>query len=230
MASPLNIVVVEDHDLLREATVAALASAGHHVVGLIAAEELEDSPQTHNADIFVLDLNLPGEDGISLAKRLRAASPRVGIIMTTARTHSDQRAQGYESGADIYLSKPVAPEELLAAVSSLGRRLRGTGQEERQLSLDTQAMQLLHGDIRVSLTPGETQLLAAFARAPNFTLERFQVAEHLNIGLDRLEDSATMEVRVSKIRKKLEQAGCTETIRPIRGVGYRLATPIVLKS
>lgn len=228
MAPTLNIVVVEDHDLLREATVSILEQAGHHVVGLISAEDLEDSRQTLNADIFILDLNLPGEDGISLAKRLRTSCPGVGIIMTTARTQSEQKAKGYESGADIYLTKPVAPEELLAAVGSLLRRLKSSEHDANQVRLDMHAMQLVFGESRIGLTHGEAQLLAAFARAPNRTLERFQVAEHLNIHLDRLEESASLEVRVSKIRKKLEQVGCSDTIRPIRGLGYRLSVPIYI--
>ncbi len=226
MAPPLNIVVVEDHDLLREATVLALQSAGHRAMGVIAAEDLQDNPETLSADIYVIDLNLPGEDGISLSKRLRAAQPAAGIIMATARVEAMQRAQGYESGADIYLSKPVSPEELLAAVHALGRRLASPEQSRAFTSLDTQAMSLSYGDTRVKLTHGETRLLAAFARAPDYTLERYQVAELLGIELERSHESSSLEVRLSNLRKKLDQVGCQESIRAIRGVGYRLGCAI----
>jgi len=226
MASALNIVVIEDHDLLRDATVDALQRAGHRVLGLVCAEDVEDCPQALTADVYVLDLNLPGEDGISLARRLRAAQPRVGIIMATARSQGNERAHGYSSGADIYLSKPVSPEELLAAVDSLARRLSPETAETSKLQLDLQKLTLSDSSLQIRLTHGEAQLLAALARAPERTLERFQVAEHLNIQIDRSQESASLEVRVSNLRKKLEQLGYTESIRAIRNLGYRLLTPI----
>jgi DNA-binding response OmpR family regulator len=94
----------------------ALANKGHHVFGLSCAEELEDAVKGGATDVFILDLNLPGEDGISLAKRIRQAYPLVGIIMLTARSQAKEKVQGYESGADLYMTKPVDFEELCAAL------------------------------------------------------------------------------------------------------------------
>ncbi|MEY3096349.1 MAG: response regulator transcription factor [Burkholderiaceae bacterium] len=124
MDTPLEIVLVEDHDQLRRVTMAVLRARGHRVVALTSAEEVDDSITLSKPDIFILDLNLPGEDGVSLARRIRAAHPRVGIIMTTVRREVEQRLAGYESGADAYLPKPTDVEELSAAVESLGRRVR----------------------------------------------------------------------------------------------------------
>lgn len=124
MTIPLEIVLVEDHDDLRRVTAVLLAERGHHVVGLSSAEEVDDSILLPKPDVFILDLNLPGEDGLDLAKRIRSAQPRVGIILTTVRSELRDRLDGYESGADIYLPKPTDFEELTAAVEALGRRVR----------------------------------------------------------------------------------------------------------
>lgn len=120
----LNIVLVEDHDLLRTVTESVLQAAGHKVVALACAEEVDEALSGMNPDLYILDLNLPGEDGISLARRIRRSHPRVGIIMTTVRAEIADRLDGYESGADIYLPKPTDPNELLAAAVALARRLR----------------------------------------------------------------------------------------------------------
>ena len=123
MAAKLNIVVVEDNDDLRDLTCQVLTNEGHRAMGLSCAEELEDMAGGEPADIFLIDINLPGESGISLSKRIRQAQPFVGIIIISARTDLDDKVIGYDSGADVYLPKPVAMEELLAAVSAVQRRI-----------------------------------------------------------------------------------------------------------
>ncbi|MGA1728205.1 MAG: response regulator transcription factor, partial [Burkholderiaceae bacterium] len=105
----LNIVLVEDHDLLRTVTESVLKEAGHNILALGCAEEVDEALSGMNPDLYILDLNLPGEDGISLARRIRRSHPRVGIIMTTVRSEVTDRLDGYESGADIYLPKPTDP-------------------------------------------------------------------------------------------------------------------------
>jgi DNA-binding response OmpR family regulator len=124
VTTPLQIVLVEDHDDLRRVTLVLLSERGHHVVGLSSAEEVDDSILLPKPDVFILDLNLPGEDGLTLAKRIRNAQPRVGIVLTTVRSALRERLDGYDSGADIYLPKPTDFEELTAAVEALGRRVR----------------------------------------------------------------------------------------------------------
>jgi DNA-binding response OmpR family regulator len=122
-AASLKLVVVEDHDSLREVTVAILNGAGHHATGLASAEALEVEAGGRLADIYLIDINLPGENGISLAARIRHAQPRVGIIMVTGRVKATDTVDGYGSGADLCLFKPVAQDELLAAVQALARRV-----------------------------------------------------------------------------------------------------------
>jgi DNA-binding response OmpR family regulator len=230
MDSPLHIVLVEDHDALREVTADILGQAGYRVTALSCAEELDDLAFSGGAiDLFLLDLNLPGEDGISLALRLRQSHPAVGIIMLTARDAAEQMAQGYASGADIYLAKPQAPETLLAAVASLARRLKpapptGGGRIDRT-NLCLQGSQ---GQVR--LHPIELTLLTAFLRAPGRRLENWQIAEI--IGGEAGGSKVAIEVRITRLRKKLRDCGATDGadggIRVLRGQGYQLHAALTI--
>jgi|GEM_PF-5700042 len=132
----MNIIVVEDHDALREVTVSALSDMGHKVRGIGSAEGLSGELQLCIPHIMVLDLNLPGEDGISVANRIRASYPEIGIIMVTARKNYDDRITGYKSGADIYLTKPTSLEELGAAIDALSRRISTWAEDSLQITLD----------------------------------------------------------------------------------------------
>lgn len=116
-------MIVEDHDELREVTVAALRSLEYNACGVESAEALEAVWTAFRPHLLVLDLNLPGEDGLSLAQRIRAAAPDVGIIMVTVREQLHEKIAGYLKGADIYLNKPTSIEELHAAIQALSRRL-----------------------------------------------------------------------------------------------------------
>ena len=112
MVAKLNIVVVEDNDDLRELTCQVLSQDGHHVTGLACAEELEDLAGGEPADIFLIDLNLPGEDGYSLTRRFRTAQPKAGIIMVTARGQEVDVINAERHGADGYVVKPFGLKEL----------------------------------------------------------------------------------------------------------------------
>lgn len=225
MATSLHIVLVEDHDALRLVTANILGQAGHRVTDLGCAEELDDLAFADGViDLFILDLNLPGEDGISLSQRLRRTHPSVGIIMLTARNAADQMAQGYASGADIYLAKPQAPETLLAAVASLARRLKPTPLPNGG-RIDT-ANASLHGrNGQVVLHPIELTLLTAFLRAPDQRLDNWQLAEIIG-GSTENASKAAIEVRITRLRKKLRDCGAVEDpdggIRVLRGQGYQL--------
>jgi DNA-binding response OmpR family regulator len=222
VATHLNIVVVEDHQDLRELTCMALANKGHHVFGLSCAEELEDAVKGGATDVFILDLNLPGEDGISLAKRIRQAYPLVGIIMLTARSQAKEKVQGYESGADLYMTKPVDFEELCAALQGFVRRRQVASEGTLTLSKLT-----LTGSVgSVRLSSAEADMLMAFARAPASRLETWQLAHILGMEMDGL-NKASLEVRIVRLRKKMLEAGApSSVIESIRNVGYQLSVPI----
>lgn len=226
MPDRLLIAVIEDHDALREATTEMLVHQGLSAIGVASAEALDREVFPRSPDIYVIDLNLPGEDGLSLALRIRKTHPAVGIVITTARTHLNDRVRGYESGADIYLPKPVAPLELVAAIRALGNRVTAQSAKEQRFSLDEASFLLLGPKGRVRLSASETRLLAAFLGSADQTLSREEVAGILSpdggqISVDSLQN------RLSHLRKKVQSCGAeTETIQALRGSGYRLAVAI----
>jgi DNA-binding response OmpR family regulator len=230
MVARLSIVLVEDNDDLRELTADALRAEGHQVVALSCAEELEDQARGAAADVFLIDLGLPGEDGFSLARRIRQVQPLVGIIIVSARADLQDKVEGYDSGADWYLPKPVPMPELAAALNSFARRRQAqqieTVSPSGGLCLRQCELQGPQGQVR--LTPSEETLLTAFARAPSGRLENWQLLELT--GMDSADVSKTgLEVRITRLRKKLSQAGAPDPcLESIRGIGYRLHAPIQL--
>lgn len=224
MVAKLNIVVVEDNDDLRELTCQVLSQDGHRVKGLACAEELEDIAGGEPADIFLIDLNLPGEDGISLSQRIRKAQPLVGIIIISARTDLDDKVIGYDSGADLYISKPLVMDELTAAIRSFARRRHATKQDKVDATRILILNKLdLSGPLGVAkLTGTEGMLLTAFARAPAGKLETWQIAEMMGVKADDAM-KASISVRIARLRKKLVDLGAKGlVIESIRNVGYQL--------
>ncbi len=224
----LNIVIVEDHDALREVMVEMLQTQGHHVQGLDCAEALDDSLIRSRIDLLISDLNLPGADGYSLTRRFRAAHPLAGIIMVTARNALDDKVNGYGVGTDIYLAKPVSPDELVAAVNSVARRLNAQSAQSKpqtgtSLQFDSRRS-VLSGPLGdCTLVAAESTILTALARAPDQRLEVWQLLELLNLDLDTYTKS-TFEVRLARLRKKLVQVGAEKaSLRVIERGVYQLA-------
>ena len=123
MPSPLNIIVVEDYQPLRSSLIEMVQKFGHHALGFESAESFDDEAKDRNLDLIVIDVTLPGEDGFSLARRLRLVQPALGIIILTAKSDAADKVTGYQCGADMYLTKPVGLDELMGAVNALARRL-----------------------------------------------------------------------------------------------------------
>ena len=227
----LNIAIVEDHDALREIMVEVLRREGHHVQGLDCAEALDDSLIRSRIDLLISDLNLPGADGYSLTRRFRAAHPLAGIIMVTARNALDDKVNGYQVGTDIYLTKPVSPDELVAAVNSVARRLQAQstqGQPQTATSLQFDSRRsILSGPLGTcTLVAAESTVLTALARAPDQQLEVWQLLELLNLDLETYTKS-TFEVRLARLRKKLVQVGAEKaSLRVIERGVYRLAVSL----
>ncbi|MEO5343961.1 MAG: response regulator transcription factor [Gammaproteobacteria bacterium SHHR-1] len=225
----LNILIVEDNDDLRESLVDALGGQGHRVQGVDCAEAVAEQASQGVWDLFIIDLNLPGEDGLSLAARLRQVQPEVGIIMLTARTRSQDRSAGYAQGADIYLTKPASLAELNAAIRSLARRLKPPA-AEAGLLLDPQRLLLIESGTpnTTRLNAKEAALLVAFAQAAQHRLEYWQVAEILGMDLDTFTKPA-LELPISRLRKKLTpSAADAPTIKAIRNWGYQLCVEMRL--
>ena len=223
----LGIVVVEDHDALRELTLDVLRDQGHKAVGIACAEEMDEAIGGMPVDLLIADLHLPGEDGLSLVRRFRAAQPLAGIILVTASTQVDIKVQGYNDGADIYLPKPVATEELVAAVRSISRRLirqaKATAAADQGAFRYDQAQGWIDGPLgRTELSDSESLILASLARAPGQRLGLQQLQNLLARNGATFNKSA-FEVRMVRLRKKLISVGAERScLRSIRMVGYQL--------
>lgn len=221
-----RVLVVEDSEPLNDLLCDALRHAGFDTHGFLDAEELLESSLLKDADVLVLDIQLPGEDGFSLARRLRALMPRLGVLMLTARTSNLDRISGYEAGGDYYLPKPVSPSELCQAVASLCRRkaslARGQFTKPGACLLLRNSGILTCGDESVTLTLREVDILVALASAPDRRLEHWQLLDMLSMQDGQLTRTA-LDVRIHRLRAKL--SGLTQarqSIASIRGVGYRL--------
>ncbi|MBK5915451.1 response regulator transcription factor [Rhodocyclus purpureus] len=223
----LHILVVEDNDNLREATVELLQAHGHQATGVVCAEDVDDTPTRDLADLYVIDVNLPGEDGFKLAARIRESQPLVGIVLMTARGQLNDRLEGYSSGADNYLIKPVDQFELLACIHNLAQRLQNTQASlaASSLTLDRLAMTLTGPSGQVTLSHGESLVLAALSRAAGHKLERWQVMQLVDPKEKGLV-AANLEMRISALRKKLSACGAPTGIRTLRGFGYALSCQI----
>ena len=220
----LNLVVVEDHDDLRMIMVDCLSGLGHHVVGVDSAEAFDEHVSQHPVDLAVLDVNLPGEDGLSLCARIRKASHHMGIVMLTARNSASDHVKGYSSGADIYLDKPTSNEELIAAINSLARRMTPRRPNEFEL----QAAQLsLQGPLgHVQLTEAEVRVLRGLALSPNRRMPYWQLMDALELANDEAGKSA-MEVRIVRLRKKLLEVGFPKPgIQSLYRFGYQLLVDV----
>lgn len=231
-APRLNVLLVEDHDILRQMLAQALEEAGHRVVALSCAEEIEDETAGQPVDVFLIDINLPGEDGLSLTRRLRTAYPLAGLIIVTARSGLNDKLEGYAQGADLYMSKPLEVPELCAAVAALGRRrqrVQEVMEQQQRYTLSQQWLTLTRsGHAPVSLNAAETSVLVTFARAPGQRVAYWQLAETLGLDLETYA-KASLEVRIVRLRKKLVEAGAPPgCIEAVRGHGYQLCFPLTL--
>lgn len=226
----IHILVVEDNDSLRDATVDFLQAHGHQTLGVVCAEEVDDTPTRDLPDLYLIDVNLPGEDGFSLAERIRKSQPAAGIVLMTARGQLNDRLEGYAAGADNYLIKPVEQAELLLCVNNLARRLKpSSSRPDDRLELYNQTLCLKGPKGSVTLTHGESILLAAFSRAAGQKLERWQAMQLVDTK-DKGLVPANLEMRISALRKKLSACGAPEeAIRTLRGFGYALSCHIELR-
>lgn len=231
MTHPIDILIVEDNYALRESLADYLQGEGFRMRCVDDGEELNTELAKRACDVLVLDLNLPNEDGISIAKRIRNAYPKMGIIILTARIQGVDRTQSYESGADVYLTKPVAPLELKTVLENLGRRIeRIEVRSEWVFHPKTFCLTSPNGDA-IKFTASENAIFLELAVAggvlPLYRLiQRFgeiDSSEELN--------KVRFEKIISRIRAKLKPFSSEEiTIQSIYKQGYQLMLPVTVAS
>jgi DNA-binding response OmpR family regulator len=177
-------------------------------------------------DVAVVDWMLPGRDGPSICRAVRAARLPLAMLLLTARGQIEDRVLGLDSGADDYLVKPFAFEELLARVRALGRRFNGPAAALDELRLgdivmDLRAHTVRRGERALDLTPTEWNLLECLLRHPGQALSRQQILDYV-WSYDREVQTTLVDVYVAYLRRKLDLPGRSDPIETVRGVGYRL--------
>lgn len=224
----MRILVIEDERQLSRHIVAALARHGH--VASAAADgalglrlALRERP-----DLIILDLGLPGLDGLAVLARLREAGNPARVLVLTARVEVEDRVAGLKAGADDYLAKPFASDELVARVEAIGRRSLGGGSAAPlavgDLQLDAGSRQVARAGVAVPLTPREFDLLRVLVEEPGRVFTRGELCER--VWHRRHEyDTRTVEIFIARLRRKLDGPGRVPLIATIRAVGYTVQAP-----
>ncbi|MCW2603609.1 MAG: DNA-binding response regulator [Pseudonocardiales bacterium] len=234
-----RVLVIEDTEEISDLLQAVLEAAGMEVVlaatgpdGLAAARE-------SRPDVVILDLNLPGLDGVEVCRELRTTSDAY-VLMLTARTDEIDRVVGLTVGADDYVTKPFSPREVQARVQALLRRPRGLvalgapaavppgadsaagiRRVSERVALDAEARRVIVAGAPVTLTRIEFDLLDAVSENPRRVLSRSQLRDRV-WGGDWLADDHAVDVHMSNLRRKLRAAGGGDVVATVRGVGYRM--------
>jgi len=226
-----QILIVDDDPGLRELLQRYLGEQGYAVAGVADGEAMDRHLAGHAADLIILDLMLPGEDGLSIAKRLRSSCD-TPILMLSARGEEVDRIVGLEVGADDYLPKPFNPRELLARIRAVLRRRQPEEPAPNAAArvhvfgdfrLDMQGRSLTRGGEPVTLTSGEFSLLKIFVEHPNRVLSRDMLVDMLS-GYERSPFDRSIDVKVTRLRRKIEQDPAAPVfIQTVWGEGYRFS-------
>ncbi len=222
----MRILIVEDNRKLAASIEEGLEQEGYAADCLHDGMEAESHLMRFHEDydLVVLDLMLPGRDGVALCRNIRASGVRLPVLMLTAKDTVRDRVTGLDVGADDYLIKPFSFEELAARVRALLRRPREQVPlvlESGSVSLDTTTQRVTAGGREVTLTLKEYRLLELFMRHPRQVLSREQILSSL-WDFDADWESNVIDVHVKNLRKKLFGTGKDDFIETVRGVGYRL--------
>jgi two-component system OmpR family response regulator len=231
-----HILIVDDHAEIRDLLGRFLRKHGFRVTEARDGDEMRRILTTARIDLIILDLMLPGDDGLTLCRELRAKS-EVPIIMLTAMNEQTDRIVGLEMGADDYVQKPFNPRELLARVKAVLRRTTaglqsGTGGEQLfrfagwTLDVVKRELQSPNGVV-VDLTTGEYDLLLAFIEHPQRVLNRDQLLDLARSRTSIATYDRSIDVQISRLRRKIEdEASPTPLIKTIRSVGYLFTAPV----
>ncbi|MEZ5998601.1 MAG: response regulator [Hyphomonas sp.] len=223
MAEAAHILVVDDDDRIRDLLKRFLAREGYRVTAAGDAETARRLMGTVTFDLAVLDVMMPGEDGLSLLSGIRkGASKETPVLLLTARGEASDRIAGLKRGADDYLAKPFEPEELsLRCAAILRRSHREAPPEEIEMSglvFNAARGELKAGEERIRLTDAELQLLTVLAGRAGEAISREELADLTSAGMER-----SVDVQVTRLRRKIEPNPKEPVhIQTVRGIGYRL--------
>lgn len=225
----MRVLVVEDDPRIVSFLDKGLTAEGHSVTVASTAPEADAALEMYGAqlDLVLLDLGLPGGDGEDVLRRLRRRGTAVPVIVLTARAEVDDRVRGLDAGANDYLTKPFAFEELLARMRAVRRTVEQPGSHELivgDLRLDTSSKVAWRAGRRIDLAPREWALLELFMRAPTRLFTRTNILNKVwQYDLDP--GTNVVDVYVGYLRRKLNRPGLEPLIHTVRGAGYRLINP-----
>lgn len=219
----MRILVIEDERQLAGHITRALTRRGHCLTevhdGISGLQAARDDPP----DLLVLDLNLPGLDGLALLAQLRAAQSPVRVLILTARGEVEQRVKGLHAGADDYLTKPFAMEELAARIEALGRRggpaAGGDVLKVADLAMDIRHRRVTRAGRAIALSPREFDVLQVLMQEPGRPFSRTELCERV-WQRDHEYDTRTVEIFITRLRKKIDHPSAAPLINTLRGVGY----------
>lgn len=224
---PMNILFVEDEAKIADFVCTGLREQGCVVDYCDNGDEGYLRALENAYDVLVLDIMVPGKDGLAILKQLRQAGRNVPVILVTARNELDDRLAGLNLGADDYIAKPFFVEELMARIQAVVRRSIGDRQNLMTvgaLKLDRISREVTHQERQVELTTREFNLLEYLMRSPGRVFTRTQILEHV-WGYDFNPATNVVDVCIQRLRKKIDVAPEPSWIESIRGVGYRFRKP-----
>ncbi|MFN2562471.1 MAG: response regulator [Jatrophihabitans sp.] len=214
------VLVVEDEPAIADVIRLNLVNAGYGVHVENSGDTALDAVRRFKPAAIILDVGLPGIDGVEICRRLRAAEDWTPVLFVTARDDEVDRVVGLELGADDYVTKPFSPRELVARVTGVLRRVNGTPDAAPRtlggLTVDTTQRRVFHGDQELTLTATEFDLLAYLIRRPGRVVTREQLLSEV-WGYSAVAGTRTVDVHIAQLRAKL---GAASPIRTVRGVGY----------
>lgn len=223
----MHILYVEDETKIASFVCAGLKEQGFVIDYTDNGNEAHIRAMDNEYDVIILDIMLPGKDGLAILKSLRRAGRNVPVILLTARNELDDRLEGLNLGADDYLAKPFFVEELIARIHAVVRRVSGERQNILRvgvLALDRISREVTCNRQQIDLTTREFNLLEYLMRSPERVFTRTQILEHV-WGYDFDPNTNLVDVCIQRLRKKLERVGSDGCIESVRGVGYRFRKP-----
>jgi len=225
----MRILLIEDNDQVAGFVCQGFREAGHTIDHADNGKDGLFLGTTENYDVMIVDRMLPGLDGLSLIRTMRASENSTPIIILSALDEVDERVKGLEAGSDDYLAKPFAFSELAARVDALYRRSRGEPAAETKLTVGNLEMDLLRREVRrgdepVNLFPREFRLLEYLMRHAGHVVTRTMLLEHVwDYNFDP--QTNVVDVQISRLRAKIDKDGFRPLIQTVRGAGYKIDAP-----
>jgi DNA-binding response OmpR family regulator len=222
---PLEIVIIEDEEDILELIEYHLQKAGYETMGFLSTEKVEQFLEEEQPVLMIVDRNLPNVEGSEFVATLRSLGYTIPVIFLTAKDKDSDLEEGFERGADDYMTKPFNPKELLFRVKAILTRsgvLKNTKLKYRDMVMDIKNRELFIDEEAIDITNLEFDLLHTFLKNPNQALERDFLKDEVwkDEGMDFHEK--TINVTISRLKKKIDPAGLKQYFMPVRGVGYKL--------